>query len=100
MALSSFTKQISETFPISIDFSENMATSETIVSQVITAIDNAGADATADILSTPSNDGAQAALVRVLAGTEALSTYKITFIVTTSENNVWEMDVLMKVKEL
>ncbi len=102
MALAKFTKQISEEFPIEIDFSNNMATGEVIVSETITAIDAAGDDATADILSNPQNDGAQAALVQVKAGTEALSPYKITFKVVTdaSSTNKWEYDVLMKIKEL
>ena len=100
MALAKFTKQISETFPISVDFSDNMATGEVILSEVISATDNAGDDVTADVLSDPGNDGAQAVTVRVLAGTEALSPYKITFVATTDESNVWELDVLMKIKEL
>lgn len=100
MALAKFTKQISETFPISVDFSDNMASSEIILSEDISATDNVGADATTDVLSDPGNDGAQAATVRVLAGTEALSPYKITFKATTDEDNVWELDVLMKIKEL
>ena len=100
MALSKFTKQISETFPISVDFSDNMATGEIIVSEVISATDVDGDDATAGVLSDPGNDGAQAATVRVLAGTEALSPYKITFKATTDEDNVWELDILMKIKEL
>jgi len=100
MALQKFTKQIAETFPISIDFSENMATGEVISSQVISAVDNEGNVATGDVLSDPANDSAQACTVRVLAGTEALSPYKITCKATTDESNVWEKDILMKIKEL
>lgn len=100
MALASFTKQISEEFPVEIDFSANMATGEVISSETISAIDNAGNDATADILENPQNDGAQAALVQVIAGTAALTPYKITFVVVTDAGNTWEHDVLMKIKEL
>jgi len=100
MALARFMKQSSETFPISVDFSDNMETGELISSQVISAIDNAGDNATADILSDPGNDGAQATTVRVLAGTEALSPYKITFTATTDEDNIWELDILMLIREL
>ena len=100
MALAIFTKQSYEDFPISADFSKDMATGETLISQTITAIDNAGDDATASILSTPTNDGATQALIRVFAGTEALSPYKVTFRVVTSIGNKWELDIKMKVKEL
>ncbi len=100
MGLARFYKQIAETFPVEVDFSNNMATAETISSQSITATDTAGAVATGDVLANPQNDGAQACQVKVLAGTEALSPYKITFKATTSEANVWELDILMMVEEL
>jgi len=100
MALSRFYKQISEEFPIGADFSENMESTETISSQTISAVDTAGADATADILENPTNDGAQMALIKVKAGTEALSPYKITFKVTTSLGYKWELDVEMQINEL
>ncbi len=100
MALVYFTKQPYEEFPISVDFSENMATDETVLTQTITAMDKDGVNASADVLSTQENDGAFEALVQVVAGTEALSPYKVTFRVLTSEGNKWEHDVNMKIKEL
>jgi hypothetical protein len=100
MALAKFYKQPYEEFPISVDFSENMVSDETILSHAISAVDNASADASADVLSTDSNDGAFIASVQVVAGVESLSPYKITFRVVTSEGNKWEKDILMRVKEL
>ncbi len=100
MALATFYKQPYEEFPVSVDFSENMAEAETIIAQTISAVDNVEADATADVLSAPENDGAFGALIKVLAGTELLSPYKITFRIITSEGNKWELDILMKIKEL
>jgi len=73
----------------------------------ITAIDKDGEDATSDVLQiatkalTDSPDGGtnNAVKVRVQAGVEDLSSYKITFRIPTDRDNRFEIDLKMKLKE-
>lgn len=92
-------KQPYEEFTISSNFARNLLSGETIVSQTVSAVTATGEDATADILESPSNDGASKVLVKIKAGEETKSPYKITFRCVTSLTNKWENDVLLKVKE-
>ena len=106
MAIEKFTKQSYEEFTIAADFSNNMETGESIVSESVSAIDAAGTDVSAVILeqATVQNDGAQQVHVLVRAGEETagISPYKITFYCETDlvPEHKWELDVRMVVKEL
>ena len=97
-----FEKQPSERFAIYGDFSENMVTDETIVSHTVTAVDASGADATNEVLQSCS-DAHAGQIVQVVVQTGETSAnktpYKITFRVTTSTANKWELDVKMKIKD-
>ncbi len=106
MALSSFEKQPSERFVISVSFANNLDTDEAVdlASSSVTAMDSAGEDATATVLAvaTLSLVGTDTLKVQVKDGLEAGTPYKITFTCVTDAAvyNVWEKDVKMKVKEL
>ncbi len=100
MALSSFTKQPYESFPVAAAFTNDMASGETIVSQDITCVDSASTDTTSTMLTDPTNDGEHTAEARILGGTESMSPYKITFKIVTSTDNKWEHEFLCKIKEL
>jgi len=110
MTLGYFTKQNSETFFISVDFTDVLETDETIVvgSCTVVAKDVAGADTSSGVLAAGSiavGDAADGTTdgvlkIKVKAGTEALSPYKITFTAVTSLNNTWEKDIEMCVVEL
>jgi len=102
MTIGYFTKQSSETFFISADYEDVLETDETItaLSSSVVAEDMAGLDVTADVLAAGSIavDGSKLK-IKVKAGTETLSPYKITFIAVTSLNNTWEKDVSMDIIE-
>ncbi len=95
-----FTKQLSESFTITGDFSENMSDAETLEDIVAIARDKDGNDATNDILDLATlvvvNQGID---VMVQGGTVALEPYVITFMCTTSHPHDWEIDVKMRVKD-
>ena len=100
-----FEKQGYEEFTIKADFSENMnigdVTGETITSQTVTAVDNADTVSDAIVLVQASiTAGAEDVSVLCRAGTEALEPYKLTFKCETSLNHKWELDVLMKIREI
>ena len=92
-----FFKQSSEQYPIAVDFSEVLATGETITAKDVSAIVFIGTAGTATSTviasSAISSDNVN---VTVKAGTSGL-TYKITVKITTSALNVYEEDVLMEV---
>ena len=103
MGLGRFNKQPFEKFPISGSFTAVLETDEEIdvLDCSVTAVDKDGVDATADILDTASMVVSGAELqIKVFAGTELLSPYKITFRAQTSLINKWEIDCLCKVEEL
>lgn len=100
-----FTKQSYESFTVAANFSNNMASDETITSQTVVAIDSNGLDSSTIVLeqASVSNDGSFKVLVLVKDGTQVLSGkdgYKITFKAVTSIGHKWELDIMMKVKEL
>jgi len=102
MALENFTKQSYESMIISANFENNMETDETLVlaSCEVTAADVDGADASSTVLGSGSKAVSGSALqIRVQAGSEASSPYKITFKALTSLNNKWEKDVQMTITE-
>ena len=89
-------------------FTNVMEDGETITlgSSTVTAMDVSEDDASGDILSgSPAiyddDDGNPFRLgIRVVAGEEAKSPYKITFKILTSLNNKWEVDCFLNVEEL
>jgi hypothetical protein len=110
-----FAKQPWESYLIGADNSHNLEIGESVIvgTSDIIAVDKDGEDATddvldnddktvqtadaADIKATPVTNGML--VTRVLAGTEALSKYKITFKAITSNGNQYETDVKMKIKD-
>ena len=97
-----FTKQIAEEFTISAQFSNALETGESIdvSNSSVTAEDLNGDDATDSVLTSSSKtvDGTKLK-VRVEGGTVTLSPYKITFLITTNLNNIYELDVFMTVAD-
>lgn len=110
-------KQPSESYLLGADFSQVLEEGEYILvgTSTITAIDNAEDDATADVLdntdkavSTADEDDLDSGytpitngmlVTRILAGTEALSKYKLTYLAKTSNGNTYEKDVKMRIKD-
>jgi len=103
MAKGNFAKQPGESFTIAADIEDVIITGETadLASSTVTATDSAGDDASADILvgASKSVSGTQLK-IKVKAGTEALSPYTIRFVIGTSEGNIWEKDVEMRIQEI
>ena len=101
MALTSTTKQSYEKYFIHGDFSTVMDTGETIASNEIIAVDNTGEVVTGAIIdpSSPFVDGMKQ-YVRIQGGEQAKSPYKITIRIITDQGNKWEVDALVKIKEL
>ena len=96
-----FEKQAYEEFTISVDFSKNMESVETISSQTVTAVDSEGT-ASSEIVTDQglvTSDGVSKVSVKVRAGETSLSPYKLTFRCVTSTGNKWEHDVFMRVIE-
>lgn len=91
-----FIKQPAETFTIAVDFTDRMATGEALSSATVTAIDSKGATQTTTVIASSSVSSPNV-LVRVKAGTDG-ERYKITVTATTSTTEVYEADVIMRVK--
>ena len=102
-SLESFSKQGYEEFIIAADLVNVLNTGEEIIigSSEIFAIDKGAGSATDDILYPFSKTVSGSQLrIRCKGGIESKSPYKITFRAVTNEDNKWEVDVLMRVKEL
>ena len=103
MALPNFEKQPWESFSIEGGFTDLAIAGELAVEvgSSVACADNEGTDVTSDILW--SNDlaveGAKLKVKVRQAGSEALSPYKITFKIKSSEDNFFEVDCEMIVKE-
>lgn len=96
-------KQAYEEFTIAGDFVAQAESGETAVllgSEVL-AEDKDGADVGTTLLdqATKAIDGTQLR-IKLRAGTEDKSPYKITFKIVTSSDNKWEIDVSCRVKEI
>lgn len=90
-----FIKQPDEKFTISIDFNSNLESEETIDTYTI-VVTEAG-DIVADIID--SSASAEGYInIRVKNGTNNTD-YKITVKITTSDENVYEEDVIMQVRD-
>lgn len=102
MGLESFEKQPWEEFTIAGDFTNFVLSGEEaqLTGSSVAAEDCDGVDATDDVLyaSGMAVDGTKLT-VKVKAGVEAKSPYKITFKINTTENRKFEVDVHMHIKE-
>ena len=98
-----FSKQPSEEFLIEGDFSKDIGSGETIVlgTSTVVAEDKTGtADSSVlDQSAKAISSSLKGLVIRVKAGAEDKSPYKITFVIITSLNNKWELDVVMGVSE-
>jgi hypothetical protein len=108
-----FEKQPDEKYPISVDFARWLDTSEEVSNAVVTAVVNPNASDEADATSTVISGAAQIqngvdddgdavinskVVQKVTAGTANLN-YSIKILVTTTDSNIYEADLRMKVKE-
>lgn len=104
MAINQLVKQSAETFSIYGGVTNVAEDEETIVlgSSTVKCYDNTGTEDSTMLSGAPtvSDDGLR--LYQRLAGsvgTEALSPYKITFKMVTTEGNLYEKDVFVTVKD-
>lgn len=99
--MDNFTKQPTEKYFVAADFSRALDEGETIVlnNSTVIAYDADGNDVSATVLEsgTKQIDGAKL-LIRVKDGTSG-EKYKITFKAVTSQSNIYEHDITMKVVE-
>jgi len=95
----SFEKQPAETFTIAGDFVNVLETDETITggSSSVVAEDVNGDSATSIVLDGALSIDTTRIKIKVKAGAEDLSPYKITFVAVTSLANAFEIDVFMNV---
>lgn len=102
MATDEFIKQTSEKFTIQADFSNALDTGETITlaSSSVVAEDSNGDDVSDTILVPGSKSvDSQYLKIKVQAGSESYSPYKITFLALTSLSNIYEKDAFMVIIE-
>ena len=105
MSLDKFTKQNHEKFVISGSFINDLDDGELIVlaDSTVTAVDVDEEDVTSTVLNAATKSLDMPKIkIQVQDGLEANSPYKITFRATTDAvpANVFELDVIMKIKEL
>lgn len=93
-----FTKQPSEQYAISTEFSGALVSGESISTLTVTAYDEDNNDVTSTIIESSSIDGTEGLAV-VKSGTDK-ETYKITFLIETSLGNKYEDDQIMNVLEM
>jgi len=99
----SITKQPDESFFIDADFSKVLIEGETInlSDSTVSAVDVNGSDVTTVVLDLTTKAVEDAKLrIRILDGVSDDSPYKITFKAVTSDSNIYELDVLLKVEEI
>ena len=94
-------KQSYETFTIAGDFVDQAESGELAVlaGSVVLAVDKEGVDVGDTLLdqTTKEVDGTQLR-IRLRAGSEAVSPYKVTFKTVTTLDNKWEIDVSCRLK--
>lgn len=105
MSIKPSIKQSYESYFVHGDFSKVMANDETIVSYETAAEDVDGIDSKSIVLEPASeyigvDDDFAKLYVRVRAGEEAKSPYKITIKIVTSTDNKWEVDGPLQIKEI
>lgn len=94
----SFSKQPSEAYTIAMEFSGKLPSGASPSSGVVAAYDPDGTDVSATVLSgtTATISGTQAR-IKVQAGTHGIN-YRLRFLVTLTNADVLEEDVLMEVE--
>jgi len=112
VALEKTTKQSWEEYPIAgsiLNVQKDENEKVVLATSVIEAIDKEGEDALATVIDMPTKtldddpDGTyidNMLSVRCKGGTEAGSPYIVTFKMTTSEGNKWEVDMKLVIKEV
>jgi len=97
--IDNFTKQDSEKFPISVDFSTNIASGDSIVVKTVTALRTSDSvDVTTGVIAdTLLVSTANTVYAVVEAGTDAQN-YKITTVAYTTNGYIYEHDVMMLVR--
>ena len=103
MAITKFKKQSFEAFPVYGNFEDALSLGETIelASSTVTCVDVNGDDVTSDCIESSSLQVQDSKLVaQCKNGEEALSPYLITFRIITTDNNKYEVDLKMIVKEV
>lgn len=98
MATFIFTKQSSEEFPISVDFTNLLITAETISILEVIAYDESSIDVTSTVISNSSIDGVLCKVI-VKNGVNK-EKYKITIKITTSNSYKYEADVYMQIYDI
>jgi HKD family nuclease len=93
-----FLKQPSEKFTITVDFASVLATNETISSYIITCVDLSDDSDSSSIIIDSDSNTTNAVSIKVKAGIDK-ENHKITVKITTSDSNIFEEDILMKVRE-
>lgn len=97
MARFGFPKQPAELFPITVDFTTRFNGTEAYASESTTAILlSTGVDTTSTVIDSTSESSGVITIV-VKAGADG-ENHKITCVVTSDEGNIYEADVLMKVR--
>ncbi len=103
MGISKFKKQAYESFPTYGNFENVLMTGETIVvgSSAALCVDADGNDVSTTVLD-PSSLQVQGGklVVRCRDGSESASPYIITFRIYTTDNNKYETDLQMTIKEI
>jgi len=101
--MNAFAKQPAERFTIAVEFAQQLPTGASMTSGTIEATDPSGVDAVADVIV----GGVAASASTIIIGTESRATvyggthgldYRLRFLVTLSNGNILEEDVLMRVE--
>jgi len=95
--MDTFTKQSSEEFQISVDFSESLSDNDPIASYTINAY-LSNTDVTSDIILT-SYKATSSILITVKGGDENCN-YKIVTKITSELGEIYEKDIQMEVREI
>ena len=94
--MDSFEKQSGEEYSISIDFSDVLGDGETISTKTVEATLH-DVSVTSTIIDSSVISG-ETVIIKIKDGTE--NNYKITVEIITSIGNIYEEDILMKVREI
>jgi hypothetical protein len=92
--MDNFEKQINEKVTFSIDFSNSLVGVEVISTYTVKAY-NESIDFTSTVIDNSDNTTTTVS-IRTKGGTDGKN-YKITVLITTDQNNVYEKDILMMV---
>ena len=99
MILGQVSKQPGELFPLTVDYTPELATGETVSSAVVTSRNAAtGADSSATILSGAVTVASPKVTQKVTAGTSG-DRHIITMLATTSTGNKYEGEIELHIRE-